>query len=83
MEPSTNPLIESPILDLEAAAGYLCAKVSTVRGLIRTGQVSYVRVGKRFCIRKSELDRWISAHERREKPSRFGASLVQPARNAR
>jgi excisionase family DNA binding protein len=71
----------SPLLDLKAAALYLCAKVSTVRWMIRTGQIEFVRVGRRFCIARSELDRWIAAHTEREKPKVFGSSLVQSSRN--
>ena len=80
MEVETTNTIASPLMTLADAAGYLCAKVSTVRAMIRRGEVSFVRVGHHFCIKKSELDRWIDAHERREKPDKFGASLGQQLR---
>jgi len=80
MESPIANSIESPLFDLATAAQYLRAKISTVRWLIRTGQLSYLRVGRRFCVRKVELDEWIARHERREKPARKGATLVQPIR---
>jgi excisionase family DNA binding protein len=80
MESPTANSIESPLCDLASAAQYLRAKISTVRWLIRTGQLAYLRVGRRFCVRKVELDEWIARHERREKPRQMGASLVSPIR---
>jgi excisionase family DNA binding protein len=83
MESPIANSIESPLFDLASAAQYLRAKISTMRWLIKTGQLAYLRVGRKFCVRKSELDAWISSHERREKPTRVGASLVLPLRKAR
>jgi|HubBroStandDraft_6_1064221.scaffolds.fasta_scaffold1414342_2 excisionase family DNA binding protein len=77
MEPNSI----SPLLDLKAAALYLCAKVATVRWLIRTGQVEFVRVGRKFCVFRAELDRWIAAHSERKQPKAVGSSLVQHQRN--
>ena len=81
--PSPRPLL----VDLRGAAAYLCVKVATIRWLIGSGQLAYVRIGHKFCVKISELDRWVSANERREKPKeqspKDGLSLVQAKRKAR
>jgi excisionase family DNA binding protein len=64
----TNPT-PTPLLTLEQAAEFLGGgtKVSFLRAQIADGQLKFVKVGKRFCIRRETLLRWIQTHETRQK----------------
>ncbi len=59
------------LFDVSGAVEYLRAigadgaTVSFVRTLINTGQVSHVRIGKKFYMAREALDGWIAKHERR------------------
>jgi len=62
------------LFDIAGAVEYLrsigatSATVSFVRGLISSGQLPYLKIGKRFCVSRGSLDSWIDRHERRAKP---------------
>jgi len=59
--------IERALLTIPEAARYLSAASEwAVRRLITGGKLPYIRVGKRFCLRKSDLDAWIAKNIRRE-----------------
>ena len=64
----TNPT-PTPLLTLEEAAKFLGGgtKVSFLRAQIADGQLKFVKVGKRFCIRRETLLRWIQTNETRQK----------------
>ena len=66
-KPTGVALPDSPLLTVEEAARYLRAStVWTVRRLIYLGRLPYVKVGKRFNIRRTDLDSWIAANSQRE-----------------
>jgi excisionase family DNA binding protein len=63
---------ETPrLFDIVAAVAYLraigadAATKNFVRGLIATGQIAHVRVGKKFYVSREGLDAWISKRQRR------------------
>lgn len=59
------------LFDIGAAVAYLhgiganAATIRFVRGLINSGQVPHVKIGKKFFVTRDALDTWISRHERR------------------
>lgn len=61
----TNANTSCPLLTLREAAAFLGAgtKVSFLRAQIASGELRFVKVGKRFCIRRETLLRWIQTHE--------------------
>lgn len=69
MTPSSEPRL----FTVEGAAAYLQSigaagvGVRFVRGLIASGQVARIRMGKRLYVSKNALDTWIHNHERRAK----------------
>ncbi|MGC1416880.1 MAG: helix-turn-helix domain-containing protein [Candidatus Acidiferrum sp.] len=63
---------ETPqLFDISAAAEYLRSVGATgatknfIRGLICTGQVAHVRIGKKFYLSRQALNAWLAKHERR------------------
>jgi len=48
------------LLDVEEAAGFCHVKASTMRSWILHNRVTYVKLGRRVFIRKSDLDALIS-----------------------
>jgi len=51
------------LLTIPQAAEYINATTHwTVRQLIYKGELSFVKVGKRFNIRREDLDSWIARH---------------------
>lgn len=68
---SVGQEVEPALLSIPEAAKYLAATSEwAIRRLITGGKLQYVRVGKRFCIRKSDLDGWIAKNVRREGEAR-------------
>ena len=64
---SVGQEVEPALLSIREAAKYLSAASEwAVRRLITSGKLSYIRVGKRFCIRKCDLDAWIEKNVRSE-----------------
>ncbi len=61
----TNANTSCPLLTLKEAAEFLGGgtKVWFLRAQIAAGQLSFVKVGKRFCIRRETLLRWVQTHE--------------------
>jgi hypothetical protein len=63
--------VEQRLFDVQAAAvhmqrlGATAATVKFIRGLISSGQVAHVRIGKRLYVSRQELETWIGRHERR------------------
>jgi excisionase family DNA binding protein len=47
--------------------GATTVTVNFVRGLISSGQVAHLRMGKRFYISRTAIDSWLQSHERRMK----------------
>ena len=62
---------ERRLFDIQAAVAYLRGlgaegtTVNFVRGLINSGAVPHLRMGRRFYLTRESLDRWIENHERR------------------
>jgi excisionase family DNA binding protein len=76
MSASTAPQKQEPesarrLFDIFAAVAYLQSLGATsatrnfVRSLVTSGQVPYIRCGKKFYITKNALDAWITRSERR------------------
>jgi excisionase family DNA binding protein len=69
---NTQPeTVSRRLFDIPSAVQYLrdigaaSATTSFVRGLIATGGVPHVRIGKRFYVSKTALDTWLAQHEKR------------------
>lgn len=63
----TKETIQPRLLDLADAAAYLGgAKVFFVRNLLWNGEIPFLRIGKRFCVAREDLDRWVDRNKRRE-----------------
>ena len=66
-----DELFERQLFDVHAAAKYLReigasgVSVHTVRGLLTSGALPFLKLGKRFYVSKSVLDRWLKNHETR------------------
>jgi excisionase family DNA binding protein len=59
--------LQPTLLTVQEAAVYLgAASEWAVRRLIYAGKLSYVKVGKRFNLRRADLDIWIDQNVRRE-----------------
>lgn len=58
------------------AAAYLSVAVHAIRDAVWSGQLSYVRAGKRFIFDRPDLDAWASAKKVRE-PGHSGSGLVR------
>ena len=59
--------VQPTLLTVQEAAVYLgAASEWAVRRLIYAGKLSYVKIGKRFNVRKVDLDAWIDQNVRRE-----------------
>jgi excisionase family DNA binding protein len=67
-EPQREP---QRLFDILSAVLYLKslgaqgATVNFVRGLISSGQIPHIRIGKRFYISRTALDIWLASRERR------------------
>jgi len=70
---SGPPQPERELFDVVAAAEYLrtlgadTASRNLIRTLIASGQLPFVRLGKKFFVRRCALDEWIVRHERRRR----------------
>lgn len=70
-ELETAPLDRCRLFDLRAAVAYLrsigasSATMNFIRGIVASGEVPHVRVGKKYLVLRSSLDRWIETHQRR------------------
>ena len=51
----------SPLLDVEEAAGFCGLKKSTMRSWILHNRITYVKLGRRVFLRRSDLEKLISA----------------------
>ncbi len=73
MTPLHTAETDQRLFDVGDAAKYLqsigakTATVNFVRGLISSGQVPHLRIGKKFYLSKTGLDRWIETRERRSR----------------
>jgi excisionase family DNA binding protein len=45
--------------------GITSATKNFIRGLITSGQVAHIRIGKKFYVSRTQLDLWLEKHERR------------------
>jgi hypothetical protein len=61
------------LFDILAVVAYLktiganAATPNFVRGLISSGQLPHVKIGKKFFVSKGALDSWLLSHERRRR----------------
>ena len=68
---STPTQSHQKLFDIAAAVHYLhslgaaAATKSFVRRLLATGQVTHLRIGKKFYVSREALDGWISNRQRR------------------
>jgi excisionase family DNA binding protein len=59
------------LFDFVASVAYLhslgatAATVSFVRGLVASGQITHLRIGKKFYVSRESLDGWIANRQRR------------------
>jgi excisionase family DNA binding protein len=66
-----EPKPEQRLFDVSAAAAYLqsigatAASKNFIRGLIASGQVPHLKIGKRFFVSRTALDGWLSNRETR------------------
>lgn len=73
MTAADPPAADRRLFDVHTGAAYLrdigatAATVSFVRGLITSGQVAHIRIGKKFYVTREALDAWIGRHERRNR----------------
>jgi excisionase family DNA binding protein len=56
----------SRLLNLTDGARYLSVSYWTLRGLLHTGQIPYVRIGRRLLVDRVDLDEFISSSKIRE-----------------
>jgi excisionase family DNA binding protein len=62
------------LFDISHAAEYLRsigasgATVHFIRGLVSSGQVPHVRIGKKFYVSREALQGWLERHEKRARP---------------
>jgi excisionase family DNA binding protein len=64
------------ILDLREAAEHLHATIHFIRGIIASGELRYVKIGKKFCVTRADLDRWVEANRKlRTDSDEIGESL--------
>ncbi len=69
--PMTGGQEQPRLFDIVAAVEYLraigagSATKHFVRGLIASGRVPHLRIGKKFFVSRGSLDRWLELHERR------------------
>ncbi|PYU02465.1 MAG: DNA-binding protein [Acidobacteria bacterium] len=63
MEPASNSIL----LDLPAAASVSGLTVWQLRGLIATGEIPVVRVGRKLYLRRTTLQRWAERAEGRHR----------------
>jgi excisionase family DNA binding protein len=65
METSMGVAVQPALLTLEQAAEYLGAStVWAVRRLVSMGKLPYVKIGKRYNVRRAALDQFIQDRER-------------------
>lgn len=55
---------DDPCFDMEGAAKYINAKMSTLYKLTSSGEIAYYKVGKSNVLRKSDLDRYLATRRR-------------------
>lgn len=70
MEPSTE-VPTSLLLDLPAASGFSGLTVWQLRGLIASGEIPVVRVGRKLYVRRQTLQRWAERAEGRHRTQRY------------
>ena len=61
----TPASIAPRLLTIQESARYLSASVWAIRRLIWSGQIPFVKCGKRFNIARESLDEFIDGHSRR------------------
>jgi excisionase family DNA binding protein len=66
MSPKQSVVEESPVWTIPEAARYLKVPIYTVRLMIRRGQLSYQRLGKKFILPISEVKAILAAGWKRE-----------------
>jgi len=62
---------EQRLFTIQDAAKYLCSIGAfgvtpyTVRGLIASGQLAHIRLGRRFFVTRAAMEAWLASHEKR------------------
>jgi len=54
--------VDVTLLDLQQAAALLRGTAHFIRGLIASGDLRYVKIGKKFCVTRGDLDRWVETN---------------------
>jgi hypothetical protein len=71
--PPGRPADARQLFDILAAVAYLCtlgadsATPNFVRGLITSSAIPHLKIGKKFYVRREDLDGWIANHARRRR----------------
>lgn len=68
------------LLDVTAAAELLGVSVSTIRRMIRVGELEHVRRGRLVRVERSTLDSWIEAHRVEADPPQRSRTAADDAR---
>jgi excisionase family DNA binding protein len=61
------------LFDVQAAAEYLrsigasSVTIKFIRGLISSGQIPHLRIGKKFYLTRAQIDLWLEKHDRRSR----------------
>jgi hypothetical protein len=70
--------IDTTILELSQAAERIHGTVHFVRGLIASGELKYLKIGKKFCVTAGDLANWIeTTRQVRSEADDDGDSLGQ------
>jgi excisionase family DNA binding protein len=59
--------LQPRLLDIPGAARYLGVRVYTIRDKIWSGQLPYLRLGKKFMLDRADLDAFVERRKVREK----------------
>jgi len=66
------------LMDLKEAAEHLHATVHFVRGIIATDELRFVKIGKKFCVTRGDLNLWVERNRLvRSELDELGESLGQ------
>ncbi len=51
------------ILNIKELADYLNCSISTIRNLLRKGELPHFRIGKKIYFKKESIDKWVDGNE--------------------
>lgn len=58
----------SPVMNVREVARYVKLSESTIRTLIRLGEIPYVKIRRRYIFHSEQIDRWLMANAVVPKP---------------